>query len=80
MSDLSRPADQNLQVIEMFAAVIFDPDLTNNPPIMDLTFDVEHAETQHQWRTAVRLSRHQIGELTSLLVHACQHHGIAFDE
>jgi hypothetical protein len=80
MSDLGRPADQQLAVREMFAAVIFDTNVTTRPPVMDLTFDVVHTETSTEWRTAVRLSRNQISELTALLLHACREHGIPLDE
>jgi hypothetical protein len=48
--------------------------------VMDLTFDVVHTETSTEWRTAVRLSRNQISELTALLLHACREHGIPLDE
>jgi len=64
MSDINRPPDQPLNCEDMFAVVTHEG---TNPPTCDLTFDVTHAETGHQWRTSIRLNRSQIQQLGTLL-------------
>ena len=64
MSNFNEPPEQLLLADEMFCVVTHEGE---NPPVMDLTFDVTHQETGHGWRTSIRLSRAQIQQLGTLL-------------
>lgn len=71
--DPALPVDSQLLVRSMFTVISRDG---SNPPEMNLTFDVEHAETGNHWRLGAHLSRAQIIELHALLHHACLDHGL----
>lgn len=67
-----QPVDSDLHVTGMFTVVNRQG---SNPPTMQLTLDVEHAENPAiAWRVGVNLNREQIIELTNLMVSCCDKH------
>ena len=70
-----RPIESQLNVEQMFTVVNYNG---SNPPTMNLTLDVEHADTGHTWRVGVQLRREQIIELATLLVNACEKNDLPY--
>lgn len=65
--------DSQLIVKNMFTVISQEG---SDPPEMNLTFDVEHAETAHQWRLGLHLSRNQIIEMHLLMHDAVVSHNM----